>query len=176
MCCRVRAGGGLLAACGDGKEGAADDGAGGEEKILHVYNWTDYIGRTTIADFEAKTGIQVVYDTYDSNELLETKLLTGDQRLRRRRSRRRRFLERLTKAGVFLKLDKSKLAQPFEPGPGHHATRLPVNDPGNDHAIDYMWGMDGLGYNPAMVRKALGTGTHGQLERAVRPDHCLEPR
>ena len=56
---------------------AADDASGGEEKILHVYNWTDYIGRTTIADFEAKTGIRVVYDTYDSNELLETKLLTG---------------------------------------------------------------------------------------------------
>ena len=47
------------------------------QKVLHVYNWADYIAPSTIADFEARTGIKVVYDVYESNEVLETKLLTG---------------------------------------------------------------------------------------------------
>ena len=66
----------MLTACG-GPSGETEPSTSRRAKILHVYNWTDYIGRTTIADFEAKTGIKVVYDTYDSNELVETKLLTG---------------------------------------------------------------------------------------------------
>ena len=53
---------------------------GAEDKVLHVYNWIDFIGPTTIADFETRTGIRVVYDTYDSNEILETKMLTGARR------------------------------------------------------------------------------------------------
>ncbi len=66
-----------LAACGGRGDGGKSGTVAAEEKVLHIYNWTDYIGQTTIADFEAKTGIKVTYDTYDSNEILETKLLTG---------------------------------------------------------------------------------------------------
>ena len=144
-----------LAACGDGEETAANDASGGEEKILHVYNWTDYIGRTTIADFEAKTGIRVSYDTYDSNELLETKLLTG-------RSGydvvfpTATILGRMAKVGVFLKLDKTSLPNLANLDPDI-MRQVAANDPGNEHAIPYMWGTTGLGYNPAMVKKALGT-------------------
>src|SRR5579871_2374433 len=69
----------VLAACGAGSGAPADpQGRGGEEPVLHVYNWADYIGFRTVADFERETGIKVVYDVYDSNQLLETKLLSGD--------------------------------------------------------------------------------------------------
>ena len=144
-----------LAACGDGKEMAADDASGGEEKILHVYNWTDYIGRTTIADFEAKTGIRVVYDTYDSNELLETKLLTG------RSGYDVVFPSAVPSSGRsrpahLQKLDKSKLPNLAHMDPVV-MDRMALNDPGNTHAINYMWGTAGSATTLRLVRKALGT-------------------
>ncbi|MGH7178922.1 MAG: polyamine ABC transporter substrate-binding protein, partial [Tepidisphaeraceae bacterium] len=125
------------------------------DKVLHVYNWSDYIGRTTIADFEAQTGIKVSYDTYDSNEVLETKLLTG-------RTGydvvfpSGNFMQRQIRAGVFLKLDKSKLPNLSNMDPDI-MRRVAANDPGNDYAINYTWGTTGIGFNPAMVRNVLGT-------------------
>src|ERR1700741_4644345 len=98
---------GLLAGCGGGGNKNVTAAIPAEEKIVHVYNWVDYIGPTTIADFEARTGIKVVYDTFDSNEILETKLLTGhtgyDVVVPTAT-----FLERLIRAGAFQRLDKSK--------------------------------------------------------------------
>src|SRR5512134_3727200 len=148
----------LLASCGGGKEG---DGAGSpaaaEQKELFVYNWSDYIGETTIADFEAATGIKVTYDVFDSNEVLETKLLAG-------RSGydvvvpTAPFLERQIKAGVFLKLDKSKLPNLRHMDPDI-MQRVAAHDPGNDYSLTYLWGTIGLGYNPDMVKRALGTDT-----------------
>jgi putrescine transport system substrate-binding protein len=141
-----------IAACGGGE---AEDAPAAEENALHVYNWTDYIGRSTIADFEAKTGIRVTYDTYDSNELLETKLLTG------RSGYDVVFpsavpLARQIGAGTIGRLDKSKLPNLVHMDPVA-MERVALNDPGNAHAIAYMWGTAGLGYNPALVAKALGT-------------------
>ncbi len=143
-----------LAACGGKKEPAAGTPAA-EEKVLFVYNWSDYIGETTIVDFEAKTGIRVTYDVFDSNEVLETKLLAGhtgydvvvpsaD------------FLERQIKVGVFLKLDKSKLPNLVNMDP-EIMQSVATHDPGNEHSVDYMWGTTGIGYNPDLVRKAIGT-------------------
>ncbi len=145
----------LLSACGGREERAAGQGQASEEKVLHVYNWADYIGQTTIADFEAKTGIKVTYDTYDSNEVLETKLLTGHTGYDVVFPAQN-FLERLNKADVFLKLDKSKLPnlENMDPEIMRHVAG---NDPGNEHSINYMWGTTGIGYNPRMVRQALGT-------------------
>ncbi len=146
----------VLAACGGGNNETAVRPEGAEDKVLHVYNWADYIGRTTIADFEAKTGIKVTYDTYDSNEVLETKLLTG-------RTDfdvvfpSANFLERLIKAGVFLKLDRSKLPNLVNMD-AEIMRRVAVNDPGNGHSINYMWGTTGIGYNASMVEDALGIG------------------
>lgn len=146
---------GALVACGgtgDGKQSAAP---ATEEKILNIYNWTDYIGDTTIADFEARTGIKVSYDTYDSNEILETKMLTG-------RSGYDLVVpsgtpaERQIKAGVYQKLDKARLPNLANMDP-EIMRHIAVNDPGNAHAINYMWGTVGIGYNTALVRKALGT-------------------
>ncbi len=130
---------------------------GGGEKVVHVYNWTDYIGKATIADFEATTGIRVIYDTYDSVELLETKMLTGysgyDVVFPSAVP-----LARHMAAGALQPLDKSKLPNLVHMDP-EAMRRIAANDPGNRYAIPYMWGTIGLGYNVAMVRKALGTDT-----------------
>jgi putrescine transport system substrate-binding protein len=146
----------VLAACGGSKEsGGTNAAAAPEAKVLYVLNWSDYIGDTTIADFEAKTGIKVTYDFFDSNEVLETRLLAG-------RSGydivvpTAPFLERQIKAGVFRKLDKSKLPNLANMDPDI-MKRTALHDPGNDHSITYLWGTVGIGYNVDMVRKALGT-------------------
>ncbi len=147
-----------LAACGGKPEtGTAAKTAAPEEKAVNVLNWSDYIGDTTVADFEKATGIKVTYDVFDSNEVLETKLLAG-------RSGydvvvpTAPFLERQIKAGVFLRLDKSKLPNLVNMDPDI-MQRVAAHDPGNQHSINYLWGTVGLGYNPDMVRKALGTDT-----------------
>jgi putrescine transport system substrate-binding protein len=146
-----------LSSCGGDAPGDADGEPATGEKVLHVFNWTDYIGRTTVADFEAKTGIKVVYDTYDSNELVETKLLTG------RTGYDVVFptatiLSRMVRAGVFLELDKAKLPN-LRNLDADVVRRMDSYDPGNSHAIPYMWGTTGLGYNPEMVKVAIGTDT-----------------
>src|SRR3954466_10847201 len=79
-----------------------------QEHVVNVYNWSDYISSSILEDFTKETGIKVVYDTFDSNEILETKLLAGgtgyDVVVPTGP-----FLARQIKAGVFQKLDKSKL-------------------------------------------------------------------
>jgi putrescine transport system substrate-binding protein len=154
--------------CGGGHGDAGGTSpAGAEDKLVNVYNWSDYIGSKTIADFEARTGIKVNYDTYDSNEVLETKLLTGrtgydvvfPSAL---------YFERQVKAGVFLPLDRKKLPNWSNLDPDIMA-RLAAYDPGNEHAINYMWGTIGLGYNPRLVEKALGTKTIDSLSAVFDP-------
>ncbi len=143
----------LLASCGGQKNG--DGAAKPEDRVLFVYNWSDYIGETTIADFEARTGIKVTYDVYDSNELLETKLLSGNTGYDVVVPTAD-FLERQIKAGVFLKLDKSKLPNLVHMDP-EITRRVAEHDPGNEHAVNYLWGTTGIGYNPVLVKKVLGT-------------------
>lgn len=147
-----------LAACGGKQEPEAAAGAAApEDKVVSVLNWSDYIAETTNPDFEARTGIKVTYDVFDSNEVLETKLLAG-------RSGydvvvpTAPFLERQIKAGVFMPLDKSKLPNLANMDP-EIMQRTAAHDPGNQHAITYLWGTVGLGYNPALVKRALGTDT-----------------
>ena len=141
-----------LAACG----GEGDERLPApKRRVLHVYNWVDYIGPTTIADFEARTGIRVEYDTYDSNEILETKMLTG-----------RSGYDVVFPSGVPLRgrsapghrqARQVEAAEPRAHGPEFAMQRVAQNDPGNAHAIPYMWGTAGIGYNPQMVEKAIGT-------------------
>jgi len=128
--------------------------AAAEEPILYVYNWSDYIAEDTIANFEAETGIKVTYDVFDSNEVLESKLLAGrtgyDVVVPSGA-----FLERQIKAGVFQKLDKSKLPNLKNMDPVV-MEKVAVHDPGNEYAIDYMWGTTGLGFNIGMIAEAFG--------------------
>jgi putrescine transport system substrate-binding protein len=161
----------LLVACGGKKEGeAAEESSAPEEKIVNVFNWSDYVGETTIADFEKKSGIKVTYAVMDSNEVLETKLLAG-------RSGydivvpTAPFLERQIKAGVYLKLDKSLLPNLVNMDPDIMA-RTAVHDPGNEYAITYLWGTIGLGYNPDMIRKALGTDVIDSWSVIFEPENA----
>lgn len=130
-------------------------GAGAAETVVHVYNWSDYIADDTLARFEKETGIKVVYDVYDKNEVLETKLLTGKSGYDVVFPSLKPFAERLIRAGVFRPLDKSKLKNLGNLDPAVLATMAEA-DPGNRHVLPYMWGTTGLGYNVAKVKAALG--------------------
>jgi putrescine transport system substrate-binding protein len=145
----------LLPACGGGNSGVADaDGPRREEKVLNVYNWATYIGRTTYADFEAKSGIKVNIDNFDSSEMLETKMLTGstgyDVVVPTSTN-----LERMIKAGVFRKLDRAALPNLVNLDP-EIVRSVAINDPGNEHAIAYLWGTTGIAYNPDLVERTAG--------------------
>ncbi|WP_442963865.1 extracellular solute-binding protein, partial [Pseudomonas sp. HMSC75E02] len=124
------------------------------EPTVHVYNWSDYIGETTLADFEKETGIKPVYDVFDSNETLEGKLLAG-------RTGydivvpSNHFLGRQIKAGAFQKLDKSQLPNWKNLDP-HLMKQLEANDPGNLYGVPYLWGTNGIGYNVDKVKAVLG--------------------
>jgi putrescine transport system substrate-binding protein len=147
----------VVAACGGGAGHEAAAPGAAESNVVNVYNWADYIGPTTIADFEKKTGIEVNYDTYESNEIVETKLLTGSTGFDVVVPSLTNF-ERLAKAGVFRKLDKSQLPNIVNLD-GWVMRNMAVSDPGNERAIPYMWGTIGIGYVPNLVAKALGTET-----------------
>jgi len=122
---------------------------------VHFYNWSDYIGQTTLADFEKATGIKPVQDVFDSNETLEGKLLAGrtgyDVVVPSNH-----FLGKQIKAGAFQKLDKSLLPNYSNLDPAL-MKRLEKNDPGNQYAVPYLWGTNGIGYNVEKVKAALGT-------------------
>lgn len=128
--------------------------AGAQERVVNIYNWSDYIDPKVLESFTKETGIKVVYDTYDNNEILETKLLAG-------RSGydvvvpSGPFLQRLIRAGAFQPLDKAKLKNLGNVWP-EIAGRLATFDPGNAYAVDYMWGTTGIGLNVAAIRERLG--------------------
>jgi putrescine transport system substrate-binding protein len=125
-------------------------------RVVNVYNWSDYIEPKVIEDFTKETGIRVQYDTFDANETLETKLLAGKSGYDVVVPTAY-FLERQIKALVFQKLDKSKLKNIGNVWP-EVATRLAVYDPGNQYAVNYMWGTTGIGFNAKAVRERLGPG------------------
>jgi putrescine transport system substrate-binding protein len=121
---------------------------------VKVYNWSDYIGETTLADFSKATGITALYDVFDSNETLEGKLLAG-------RSGydlvvpSNHFLGKQIKAGAFQPLDRTLLPNWDNLDP-LLLKQLQVNDPGNQYAVPYLWGTNGIGYNVAKVKEVLG--------------------
>ena len=133
---------------------AGSAGAFAQERVVNVYNWSDYIDEEVLAQFTEETGIRVVYDVYDNNEILETKLLAGgsgydivvptDSNMSRQ-----------IKAGVLMPLDKAKLPNLKHMWP-FVMDKLAAYDPGNAHSVDYMWGTTGIGINVAMVEERLG--------------------
>jgi putrescine transport system substrate-binding protein len=125
-----------------------------QDKVVNVYNWSDYIDPTIIEEFTKETGIKVVYDVFDSNEILETKLLAGGSGYDVVVPSAN-FLARQIEAGVFQKLDWAKL-----PNISNLwdvvLQRTAKYDPGNEYSVNYMWGTVGLGYNTKKVTEALG--------------------
>ncbi|WP_417780442.1 polyamine ABC transporter substrate-binding protein [Stutzerimonas xanthomarina] len=133
---------------------AVSGAASAQAATVHIYNWSDYIGETTLEEFEKETGIKPIYDVFDSNETLEGKLLAGrtgyDVVVPSNH-----FLGKQIRAGAFQKLDKSKLPnwQHLDPA---LLKQLEKNDPGNAYAAPYLWGTNGIGYNVEKVTAALG--------------------
>jgi putrescine transport system substrate-binding protein len=151
----------VLAACGGQApaekpaDGAAPDASTAAavdtdaDKVLNVYNWSDYIDTSVLEEFEKETGIKVSYDVFDSNEVLETKLLagsTGYDIVVPSAS----FLERQIKAGVFQKLDRTRLPNLVNLD-ADITQRVALHDPGNEHSVNYLWGTSGVGYNEAKI-------------------------
>ncbi|WP_430765382.1 polyamine ABC transporter substrate-binding protein [Pseudomonas citronellolis] len=121
---------------------------------VHFANWADYIGPTVLADFQKETGIKVVLDAFESDEVLEAKLLTGHSGFDVVVPSAD-FLARQLKAGVYRPLDEAQLPNRKNLDPALLA-RLAQSDPGNRYAVPYLWGTVGVGYNPAKVKAALG--------------------
>lgn len=138
----------LLAGCG----GQAD--GGGPSRELRVYNWSDYIAPGTVARFERETGIRVTYDVFDSNEVLEAKLLSGASGYDIVVPTSE-FIGRQILAGVFQPLDLARLPnhRNLDPELLRFLERV---DPGNAYAVPYLWGTTGIGYNVDKVRAVLG--------------------
>ena len=143
------------------------------DKVLHVYNWSDYIAPDTVKKFEDKTGIKVVYDVFDSNETLEAKLLAGKSGYDIVVPSNN-FLAKQIKAGVYQELDKSKLPNWKNLDPALLKAVGDASDPGNKHAFPYMWGTIGIGYNPEKVKAALGVDTIDSWDVLFKPENAAK--
>ena len=121
---------------------------------VRVYNWSDYIDEALLDQFEAETGYDLVYDVFDSNELLETRMLAGGSGYDVVVPTGT-FLQRQISAGAFQPLDYSLLPN-AENLWDVIQERTAQYDPGNTFAINYMWGTTGLGVNVGRVREILG--------------------
>ena len=150
-------------------------GGGGKEQgaRLNVYNWSDYIAEDTIPGFEAETGTRVTYDVFDSDEMVETKLLAGSSgydvvvpSLS--------FLGRQIQAGVFLPLDKSKIPNLAGVDPAM-LERIALQDPGNQYAVPYLWGTTGIGYNIDKIESIFGsTDVTNSWDLVFKPENAAK--
>jgi len=143
---------------------------GSTARFVNVYNWSDYIAPKAIGDFTSETGIKVRYDTFDSNDTLETKLLAGNSGYDVVVPTGY-FLERQIKAGVFQLLDKTKLPNLANMWPVI-VERLARYDPGNQYAVNYMWGTTGIGFNVEQARRAIGpTAAIDSWDMVFKPEN-----
>ncbi len=146
---------GLLAACG----------SKGPE--LRIYNWADYIGKDTIANFEARTGIKVIYDTYDADETLEAKMMAGDAGYDVV-STSTDYFSRQIKAGIYRPLDRARLPNWKNLDP--HVLAIEAQaDPGNRHAVPYLRHVNGFAYNVDMIRARMPDAPLDSLDMIFRP-------
>jgi putrescine transport system substrate-binding protein len=146
--------------------------AAAQDRVVNVYNWSDYIDEEVLDEFTAETGIKVVYDVYDNNDIVETKLLAGgsgydivvptDSNMSRQ-----------IKAGTLMRLDKSKLPNLVHMWP-FIMERLAAYDPGNEHAVNYMWGTSGLGVNVDKVRERLGDIDLNTWDLLLKPEYAAK--
>lgn len=147
---------------------AAPAGSTGDANVVNVDNWTDYIDPSVIADFERETGIKVNYDTFDSNVVLETKLLAGNTGYDVVVPTAF-FLQRQIGVGVYQKLDRSLLPNYRNLDPDL-LQRLQANDPGNQYAAIYFWGTEGIGYNADKIAAAMPDAPLDSFAMLYDPD------
>lgn len=148
--------------------GCALPSAQAEEKTLKLFNWADYFAEDTLTKFTAETGIKVIYDTMDSSEVLEAKLMAGhsgydlifpgDT-----------VAERLMRAGSLQRLDKSKLTALADIEPG--LQQLHTHSPYSRHAtVPYTWGSIGITHNAEMIAKRLPDAPVNSLDLLFKPE------
>ncbi len=142
--------------------------ADAEDNVLNVYNWSDYINPQAIEQFEKDTGIKVNYDVYDSNEVLEAKLMSGGSGYDVVVPTGA-FLERHVLAGIYMEIDKSRLSNygNLDVVLQEKVTR---HDIGNKHNVPYAWGTIGLGYNVDMIGERLGSAPMDTLDLIFNPE------
>jgi Spermidine/putrescine-binding periplasmic protein len=143
-------------------------GAVAQEKVVNVFNWSDYIDESVLEEFTKETGIKVVYDVFDNQDIVETKMLaggsgydvvvvTGP------------FLARQIAAGVYQPLDKSKLPNLSNMWP-EVTSRVAEYDPGNQYGIDYMWGTTGIGYNVEKIKAIMPDAPVNSWDMVFKPE------
>jgi putrescine transport system substrate-binding protein len=159
--CRALAGAVLAAAVVAQPVFAAD-------KELRIYNWSDYIEKSVLDDFTKETGIKITYDVFDSNDVLETKMLAGGSGYDIVVPTGP-YLTRLINAKVFQKLDKSKLPNLKNTWPLINE-RTAIYDPGNEYSINYMWGTTSLGYNVEKIKKAMPDAPVDSWDMIFKPE------
>jgi putrescine transport system substrate-binding protein len=149
----------LACACGGGAKQAPE---------LHIYNWADYIGKDTVANFEAASGIRVVYDTYDADETLEAKMMAGDAGYDVV-STSTDYFSREIKAGIYRPLDRSLLPNWKYLDPHILAIEAQA-DPGNRHAVPYLRHVNGFAYNVDMIRARMPDAPVDSLDMIFKPE------
>jgi putrescine transport system substrate-binding protein len=124
------------------------------ERVINIFNWSDYIDPGVLADFTRESGIKVIYDTYDSNEMLEARMLAGatgyDVVVPSGP-----LLQRLVRADVLQALDRRRLSNAGNLWP-EIDRRLQLYDPGGAHAVDYAWFTTGVAYNESKIIERIG--------------------
>jgi putrescine transport system substrate-binding protein len=164
----------MLAACGGsdqpdaGGKAGDDKPAAGGDKVVNIYNWSDYISEDAIPNFTKETGIKVVYDVMDANETLEAKIMAGSTgydvvvpSLQ--------FLARQAKAGVYLPIDKSKIPN-YANLDADLMAIIAKNDPDNTYGVPYLVGYTGIGYNVEKVKAALGDVPANTWDLVFKPE------
>lgn len=138
------------------------------ERVVNIFNWSDYIDPGVLEDFTRETGVKVIYDTYDSNEMLESRLLAGDTGYDIV-APSATFLQRQIQAGVLQPIDRRRLANAgniWEEIDG----RLSHYDPGSRYAINYMWYTTGVAYNVAKIKERIGKPITG-WDQVLKPEN-----
>jgi putrescine transport system substrate-binding protein len=135
---------------------------------VRIYNWSDYIDEEILKDFEKETGIKPIYDVFDSNELLETKLLAGGSGYDVVVPTGP-FLARQIAAGVFSKLDKTKLPNLKNAWPLIEE-RTAIYDPGNAYSVNYMWGTTGIGFNVDKIKERMADAPVDSWDLIFKPE------
>jgi putrescine transport system substrate-binding protein len=142
--------------------------AAAEEKRLFIYNWTDFIGRKTIAKFEKQTGIKVTYDVYDSEETMDARLLAGSSGYDVVIASTEYF-GREIKAGVYLPLDRAKLPNWKNLDPRILAIQ-DSHDRANAHSAPYLHAINGFAYNVDMIKARMPNAPVDSLDMIFKPE------
>ena len=140
------------------------------EGVLKVYNWAEYIGEETIANFEKEYGIEVTYDNYDSVETVDAKLIAGNSGYDVV-SHASSSIARLLPAGVIKKLDTSRLPN-FKHMSKDIMAQVAKNwDPNNEYIVPFMWGTHGVTYNEEFVRSVFPDAPIGSMDLIFKPEN-----